>query len=88
MLEKKIRFNNKDWLVRIEGGTPFVKVFLYDENGNIETQPFFEEWRDGDTIIDQFKNAVLKANQIYLKHNEYEDFMKWDGDMDKELSKI
>jgi hypothetical protein len=85
MLEKKIRFNNKNWLVKVDN-TPFFKVFLCDEEGNISSNPFLEDWRNGETVIDVCKNAVLQANQIYLKHNEYEDFMKWDGDMDKELS--
>jgi len=86
-LEKKIRFNNKDWLVKIENDTLFVKVFSYDANGNIDSKPYFEDWRDGETILDISKNAILQANQIYLKHNEYKDFIKWDGNMDKELNR-
>lgn len=88
-LEKKIRFNNKDWFVKLKQNTslPVVQVFLYDDNRTVSDEPYYEDWAEGDTIIDQYKNAVLKANKIYFKCHEYEDLQKWDGNMDnKELN--
>jgi hypothetical protein len=87
-LGKKIRFNNKNWFVKLKQNTslPFVQVFLYDENSSISNEPYFEDWAEGDTIMDSYKNAVLKANKVFLKCYEYEDLQKWDGNMDKELN--
>ena len=85
VIEKRIKFNNKEWLVKFKQDSPYVKVFLYDENNN---KTFINDfWGEGDTIIDVFKNAVLQATKINIKCHEYEDFIKWDGDMDKELNK-
>lgn len=85
-LGKKIRFNNKDWFVKLKQNTslPYVQVFLYDENGSIGNDPYYEDWGEGNTIIQMYKNAILIANKIYIKCHEYEDFQKWDGNMDKD----
>lgn len=85
IIEKRIKFNNKEWLAKFKQDSPYIKVFLYDENNNNKT--FINDfWVEGDTIIDVFKNAVLQANKINIKCHEYEDFIKWDGNMDKELN--
>jgi hypothetical protein len=84
ILEKKIRFNNKDWLVQLYGNE--FKVFLLDENGEINKDVDFQGWESGKTLIDQVRNIILKANELFFPIDELDDFQRWDGNMDKELN--
>lgn len=81
ILEKNVRFNNKDWLVRIDGS--LVQVYFAEEPNKVSVNKIYGGCCYGDTLIDICKNAVLQANQIYAKSFDYENFQKWDGDMDK-----
>ena len=82
ILEKKIRFNNKDWHVKLNNEYYQVQVFLYDENGNILPELIYGASLVEGTLMENFKYAVLRANNISFKPNEYEDFTNWDGNMD------
>jgi hypothetical protein len=84
-IEKKIRFNNKDWCVQIEG----MDVFVYDneEKNKVIGNQIYGSCCQGETLIEVCKNAVLRANDIIAKSYDYENFIKWDGDMDKELKR-
>lgn len=88
ILEKKIRFNNKNWLVRIGESGVTVQIFLYDENGNINHDFSSSGYAKGETLIDICKNAILEANKIDFKAKDYENLVNWDGNMDKELNII
>jgi len=84
ILEKKIRFNNKNWLIKINGNE--FEVFLYDDNGEIDRNYLFRGWESGKTLIDQCRNIMLKANKCLFPIDELDDFQKWDGNMDEELN--
>ena len=83
-LKKKIRFNNKDWLIKINGNE--FEVFLYDDNGEINRNYLFRGWESGKTLVDQCRKIILKANNCIFPVDELDDFQNWDGDMDKELN--
>lgn len=83
-LEKKIKFNNKNWLIKINNNE--FEVFLYDDDGEIDKNYIFRGWESGKTLIDQCRNIILKANNSIFPIDELDDFQKWDGNMDKELN--
>jgi len=84
VLEKNVKFNNKDWLVRIDDY--LVQVYFADELNKVSGNQIYCSSCYGDTLIDVCKNAVLRANDIYAKSFDYENFQKWDGNMDEELN--
>lgn len=84
VLEKKIKFNNKDWLLQLYGNE--FKVFLLNQNDEINNDFIFQGWESGKTLIDQCRNIIFKANELYFPIDELDDFQKWNGNMDKELN--
>jgi hypothetical protein len=85
IIEKEIRFNNKDWLVKIENN--YFEVFLYNDNGEISKDNIFRGCACGETLIDKCKYMVKHANDILFSIDDIEEFNNWDGDIDKELNK-
>jgi hypothetical protein len=86
MLEKKIRFNNKDWLIKIDDN--YFEVFIYNNDGEISRNNIFRGCACGETLIDKWKYMVKHANDILFSIDDIEEFNKWDGNMDKELNKV
>lgn len=84
ILEKNVKFNNKYWLVRIEGC--LVQVYLADEPNKVSGNQIYDSSCYGDTLIEVCKNAILRANDIIAKSHDYENFQKWNGNMDEELN--
>jgi len=84
ILAKKVKFNNKNWLAKIDNER-YVKVFLCDANYNeIESNERMEYtfYGSSTTLLDMCKQSVLWSNDVLFPVNQYEEFMKWDGNLD------
>lgn len=90
IIEKKIKFEDREWLVKVNNkGLNYneLDVFVLNENN---------EWvspcRDNKYVLSNMslmkmcKKAILESSSIRYSVDEYEELMKWDGNMDKELN--
>lgn len=56
-----------------------LKLFVYNMNGDeLYSNPLYTN-----NLVKECKDAVLQANAIVVESQVYEDFMRWDGNMDK-----
>jgi len=86
-IEKKIKFRNKYWHLKLYGNG-YIQVFPYEEDGTISENFAYADWDCsivGGTLIDKCKNAIAKSDKMCFPFSEYKAVAKWDGDMDKEL---
>jgi hypothetical protein len=89
IIEKKIKFNDKDWLVKVnKKGVDHNEIEVLKHDDIHIWLPFDNNKfiLSNMSLIKMCKLAVLQSNEILYSVNEYEELMKWDGDMDKELN--
>ena len=77
ILWKKITFKEREYMCKVDLYN--LKLFVYNMNGDeLYSNPLYTN-----NLVNECKDAVLKANAIVVESQVYEDFIKWDGNMDK-----
>jgi hypothetical protein len=87
-IEKKIKFRNKYWHLKLYGNG-YIQVFSYNEEETIDEKIVYADWDyniQGKTLLEKCKNAITKVEHMNSPFTEYKEVALWDGDMDKEMS--
>lgn len=91
IIEKIVKFNDKEWLIKIKKNAYNINEIevLKQDDINIHKWLPFDNNKfvlSNMTLMEMCKQVILESNSILYPVNEYEELMKWDGDMDKELN--
>ena len=77
ILYKNIIFNGVKYICKLDLYNFTLSVY------NVNGDELYSTSLDTKDLVKECKNAVLKANAIAEESKVYEDFIKWDGNMDK-----
>lgn len=81
-IEKKVKFRNKYWHLKLYG-SGYIQVFPYNDDGSIsESFAYATDSNYGETMLDKCRNAITKADNMLFPYSEYKEVAEWDGDMD------
>ena len=77
ILYKNIIFNGVKYICKLDLYNFTLSVY------NVNGDELYSTSLDTKDLVKECKNAVLKANAIAEESKVYDDFIKWDGNMDK-----
>ena len=77
ILWKKVTFKEREYMCKVDLYN--LKLSVYNMNDN----ELYSTPLNTNDLVKECKEAVLKANAIDVESQVYEDFMRWDGNMDE-----
>ena len=77
ILYKNIIFKGVEYICKVNLYS--LKLSVYNTNSD----ELYSNTLETNDLVQECKDAVLKASTIFEESKVYEDFIKWDGNMDK-----